>query len=401
MAGPRSIASIELGSTCIRVLVGEVREDGHLMITGVGEKPSRGVRKGEIVHFDHALSCVKSAIEEAEAQSRIGVEDIYLAVSGSDISGLVHRGSVPVARGDGVIGEDDVEHVVDTAKAVNLPPDRQILHTIQQHFYVDDQPGVVDPGGMEGAKLSVDVLLIHGVRNRMRNTVRVVRSAQVDAADVAFSGLCSALAVLTPEQKESGVMVIDLGGGTTEFFVYADKAVALGGSIAVGGDHITNDLALGLRIPTIQAERLKAQHGSAMVDLSQRGHSIPIPADGGFAGRHVNHVDVQHIIHARMDEMLAMIRKHLEERDLLHVLGAGIVLTGGGAHLRRVAELAEKTFRVPCSVGKPRNVSGLAVVTEGPEYATGIGMLRYALRSGRQSSPGIPFASWFKSLFGR
>ncbi|MEM7394669.1 MAG: cell division FtsA domain-containing protein, partial [Verrucomicrobiota bacterium] len=206
------------------------------------------------------------------------------------------------------------------------------------------------------------------------------------------------IAVLTPEQKESGVILIDLGGGTTDYFVYANQKVALAGAVAIGGDHITNDLALGLRIPTGQAERLKLQFGSAMVDLSQREQSVTIPPEGGFTGGQVKVVDIQTVINARMDEVLNMIRDKLAGEDVLHNVGAGIVLTGGGARLKRMNDLTAKVFGVPCNLGKPRNVSGLAVVTEGCEYAAPIGMLRFAEKSGRRPSAADGLFTWMKGL---
>ncbi len=399
MASLPPIVAIEIGTTKVRVLVAEVREDEHLMITGVRDQPSRGVRKGEIVHFDNALSCVRTAFDEAEMQSQVTINAVYVLLSGADIQAGTNKGSVPLVGPEQEILPDDIQHVLDTSKAISLATDREILHSIQQYFYVDDQQPVIDPKGMEGSKLSVDMLIVHGVRNRLRNTIKVVRSAHVEVQDVAFSGLCSALAVLTPEQKESGAIVIDLGGGTTDYFVYAEKAVAMAGTIAVGGDHITNDLGLGLGIPTVQAERVKVEHGSAMVDLSVRGQNISLPAEGGFTGRNVKLVDIQTIIHARVYETLSLVRNQLKEKDFLHLIGAGVILTGSGCKLKRIEELVQKVFQLPCHKGVPRNLSGLAVVTEGAEYAACIGMLRYALKVGSKESSSIPIFSMLKGIF--
>lgn len=396
------IVIVELGTAKIRVLVAEIREDGHLMVTGIGEQPSRGVRKGEVIHFDNALSFLRSALEEAEAQSRIVINEVYTLLSGGAIQGLINRGSVPVMEADHEIGEETIEHVLETAKAVSLPPDRDIVHTIQQHFYVDDQHSVVDPEGMEGSKLSVDMLVLHGVRSRMRNTLRVVKSAHVEVVDAAFSGLCAGLAVLDSEQKEMGALVIDLGGGTTDYVVYAEKTVAFAGSIAIGGDHVTNDLAIGLGIPAKQAEQLKREHGSAMIDLSMRERTVSLPAEGGFPGRTVKSVDLQTIIHARMLELFNMIKQQLLQQEILHLIRGGVILTGGGAHLKRMTELAEKIFEWPSFLGKAKNISGLAVVTEGREYAAPVGMLRFAARTlGRKDGGAFPLTSFLKSLFGK
>lgn len=395
------IVAIEVGTTKVRVLVGEVREDGHLMITGVSEQASRGVRKGEIIHFDNALSCIRSALDEADTQSRVTINEVHLLLSGGDIQGMINRGTVPVMGPDHEITQDDIEHVLETAKAVSLPTEREVLHTIQQHFYIDDQHSVIDPEGMESSRLSVASLILHGVRSRFRNTVRVVKTANVDVQDFAFSGLCAALAVLTPEQKESGALVIDLGGGTTDYFAYANQTVAHAGSIAVGGDHITNDMALGLSIHTPQAERLKVEFGSAMVDLSDRDKKVPIPSEGGFAGQYVRLLDVQTIANARMEELFSLIRSQLKEKELHHALGAGVILTGGGARMRRVTELGKKVFEMPCCLGMPKNISGLASVAEATEYAAPVGMLRYAMKTPRKGSAGLPFKALLKVFFGK
>jgi cell division protein FtsA len=396
------IVAVEMGTSTIRVLVGEAPEAGHLMITGVGQQPSRGVRKGEIVHFDNALTCVRSALDEAERQSRVSIQEVNVILSGGDIQSRVNRGSAPVMGPDKEIGEEDVDRALETAKALNLPSEREVLHTIHQHFLVDDQTGIVEPMGMEGAMLGVDMLIVHGVRSRLRNTVRIVKSAHVEVHSVAFGGLCSALAVLTPEQKENGVLVIDLGGGTTDYFVYADKAMAAAGSLSVGGDHITNDLALGLRIPMLQAERLKRQQGRAMVDLSLRRQKVSLPAEGGFAGRDVRLVDVHTIIEARMTELLDMVRAQLGGLDFSHQLSAGVVLTGGGARLGGIKDLVTKRFELPCDIGKPRSVSGLSVVTEGSEFAASVGMLRFGLRTqGQRASASLSIGSVLKGLFGK
>ena len=195
------IVAVEIGTTKIRTLIGESREDGHLMITGLGECPSRGIRKSEIVDFDNALACVRTSLHMAEENSHVMINQVHLLVSGGHLQSMIHRGSVPVLDRSDEITKEDMEHCMETARAVNLPQDREVLHTICQHYYVDDQDGVLNPEGMEGVKLAVDMLILHGIRSRLRNMVKVIRSVPIDVQDVAFSGLCAALAVLSPEQK--------------------------------------------------------------------------------------------------------------------------------------------------------------------------------------------------------
>lgn len=378
------VVALEIGTSRVRALVGEAREDGHVMITGLGECPSRGVRKGEIVDFDNALACVRTVLEAAETQSGVVIEQVHLLVSGGHIQSLVNRGMVPVQSETREITEEEIDNVMNVARAVNLPTDRQMLHSICQRFYVDGQQGVVNPEGMEGSQLALDMLIIHCIASRVRNAVRVVKSAHADVSDVAFSGLCAALAVLTPEQKESGVAVIDLGGGTTDYLAYADQAIACAGSLAVGGDHVTNDIALGLSLPMGQAEKLKIEVGDVWPDARARGATVALPASGGFPGRTVRVADLNTIIRARLEETLEMVRGELAKYDVSKQLGAGVVFTGGGAQMRGLLKLAEKIFDVPCAVARPRGVSGLAVVTEGPCYAAPVGMILYAYRSMRR-----------------
>lgn len=381
------VAALEIGTTKVRVVTGEAREDGAVMITGLGEVPSRGVRKGDVVDFDIAVESVRSALEDAEKRSEVSIHEIHLVVSGGDIQGLVNRGGTPIQDPSGEITQDDMDHCLDTARAVSLPHDRQLIHTVPQRYLIDDHHVVVTPEGMEGSKLSVDMLLLHGVRGRLRNTVRVVRTVPSEVEDVAFSGLCAALAVLSPEQKENGVVLLDIGGGTTDFVVYARGAIAWAGTLAVGGDHITNDVARGLRVATAQAEHLKEEFGNALIDLSARGQKIPVPQELGPSGRQVYLTDLNTIIHLRVEEIFQLVREILEKEDLLHLLGAGVVMVGGVTHLRNLDVLARKVFGLPSQIGKPRNFSGWTSVTESPDFAAALGMVRYGLsnmlRSGR------------------
>jgi len=393
------VVALEIGSSKVRALVGEEREDGYLMIIGVGEAPSRGVRKGEITDFDNALACAETVLAMAEKQSQVSIETVNLVITGGHIKSVVNRGTVPVLEDEGEITEEAIERVSEMARAISLSNDRDVLHTIHQQFYVDDQEGVVNPEGMVGAKLTASMLILHGVRNRVGTFVKLAHSAKVGVSGCAFSGLCAALAVLTPEQKESGCVVIDLGAGTTDYVVYADRCIATAGCIAVGGDHITNDLAMVLSIPMQQAEKLKMDVGAP--DAQAAGdQQIIIPAAGGFSGRSVRLRDVYSIIDARLDETLDLIRADVARHGLLNQLGAGVLLTGGGAYMRHIVEYMRHKWHLPCAIGRPKNVSGIAVATEGPEYAAVIGMLRFGLRSAEDSaSSGLK--AWFTKLFGR
>lgn len=395
------IVALEIGTSKVAALVGEMREDGNIMITGIGEQESKGVRKGAVIDLETAALCVKSALQAAEENGKVEIHEVHLVVSGGHFRSTINRGSVPVLNPDKVITNEDIEEVMEMARAVSLPDDRDVLHTICQHFCIDEQQYVVNPEGMEGSKLALDMLVLHGVRSRIRNTIRVVRSIPLEVLDVAFSGLCSALAVLTPEQKQGGVIVMDLGGGTTDYVAYAEDVIAAAGALGVGGDHVTNDIAQAFNIPNHRAETLKKENGMAVRDDSRARQEVALPAEVGFPGRNVNLLSLDTVIHARMEETLMMIKKQLDDDGITRHIGAGVVLTGGGAHLNGVGRLIESIFGLPCIVGKPKGMSGLVVAADKPEYAACCGLIQYGFKNAAEKRDTMRFGQWIKHLFAR
>ncbi len=394
------VVALEIGTSKVRVLVGETREDGQIMITGLGEVPSRGIRKAEVVDLEMAVACVKSALRAAEESSQVSISEVHLVVTGGHIEALVNRGGIPVLQPDREITDEDMEHAMDTARACSLANDRAVMHTITQRYLIDEHHSVLNPEGMEGAKLSVDMLILHGLRGRLRNTVKVVRSVPLEVYDVAFGGLCSALAVLSPTLKERGVLVIDFGGGTTDYLVYAQGSIAWAGSLALGGDHVTNDIATGLGLTLSEAEQVKELYGSAQADYSLRGQKVAVPSDVGGGDRFVSLHDLRTIAHLRVEEILCMIRDELVQQDLLHHLGAGIVICGGGARLSDIDRLTGRLFDTVCRIGKPRQFSGSAAVSSGPEYAATAGMVRYAISAMQRSAQSAgSLRDMFRAIF--
>ncbi len=373
------IVAVEIGTSRVRVFVGEAREDGGLMITAVGDCASSGMRKGELFHFESASSCLERALRQAEEAADITVNEVHVALSGSQIEGLPNRGEIPV---DGEITQEHIEHVCRVAREVTLPADREILHSIVGQFSVDGLCGV-SPEGMVGHQLAADVLIVHGQHARMFNLVRVVKGLKLEVADLLFSGLCAAISSLSAEQKLQGALLIDLGGGTTDYMAYAQAKIADAGAIGVGGDHVTNDIAKAFRLSTVEAEALKIQHGDAMVSAAGRTRRLPLPASAGEAPRTAKFSDLQNVIHLRMEETFGLIRARLQRQNLLNLLGGGVVLTGGGAYLKNATQLAEKVFGLPCEIGGPRNVSGMTANLAGPEYATGVGAVLCAYKNAR------------------
>ncbi len=395
------IVGIEIGTSKVLAMVGELREDGIVTITGLGEGSSSGVQKGQITDSTNVLQCLKPVLEAAEERSNVSIREVLLAVSGAHIKGFVNRGTIAVYDTNAGIAEDDVEEVKEVARNVSLPEDRLVLHSISQHFSIDGQHRVTRPEGMAGGQLSHDMLVIHGVRNRLNDAIMAVDKLHVDVHDMASSGLCSALAVLTPEQKRSGAIVIDMGGGTTDYVAYSEGVVAAAGALGVGGDHITNDIGIAFSIPTTQAEGLKLEDGSAIVEKSPDPDTISLASEGGFQGKTIKVKSLHTVVNLRCEEILNKVKDRLEEADVMHHVSAGLILTGGCAHLRGLPELAEKVFGLPCTIGKPLNVSGLATATAGPEYATVSGLVQYGFRSGKGAAGVTQLGSWLKGLFGR
>ncbi len=371
------IVALEIGTSKVRAVVAQARADGHLMVVGLGECPSRGIRKSEVFDFEHALSCVRMVLQDAEENSNVTIRSVFLAVSGGHIQSSIGHGNVPIYHESHEITVHDVEDVRAAASTLSLPSEREKLHVIGQGFSVDGGERVQNPVGLEAARLETDMLILHGIRSRLKNLIKVAKSVPVDVQDVAFDGLCSSLAVLTSEDKDHGVLLIDLGGGTTSYLSYVGGAVASGGCLGVGGDHLTNDLARGLRIPQVLAESLKEEYGAASVDIAGRSQKVEIKDNGGTSRRHVRMGDLQLITSLRAEEILKLVRAALRP-ETLDRLGSGVVLTGGGAYLRGMAPLAEKIFGVKCQLGRLRDVSGLSVGGAGVEYATSVGLLRYA-----------------------
>jgi cell division protein FtsA len=399
MAAP-PIVALEIGTSKIVALVGETREDNYIMITGTGECPSKGIRKGEIVDVNNASACVRRALDMAEENGKVSIREVVLAISGVHVQSMSNRGTVPILSKDGIIGEDDVEQVREVAKAVNLPTDREILHSLDQYYSLDDQDRVMKPEGMSGARLSHDMLVLHCVRSRLETSIRLVQSLSVDVDDVVFSGLCSGMSVLTPEHKRGGVVVVDLGGGATDYMAYASNVPAAAGVLGVGGDHVTNDIAMAFNISTSQAERLKRESGCATTGTVNRSQRLSMAPEVGFPGRSVNLSSLHSVIHARMEESLTIVRDRLSKEQALHHLGVGVVLTGGGAHLKGVVDLTEEIFQLPCEIGRPRGVTGVATVTDGPEYATCSGLVQYGFKAYSEKKRKPLFKQWLSSFVG-
>lgn len=384
---PSVIVGLEAGTSKVCAMVGEINAAGEVSIIGVGQAKSRGVRKGEIVDPVAAEEDIRNAIVDAEQMADVEIRSVYLGVTGAHVHGFNNRGGHPVVSADREIAPADVEDVLKNAKAINLPVENAVVHTIRQHFVVDGQGGIVNPVGLLGSRLEVDVHVIHGNYNRLQNPIRAVKALQIEVESIAFNGLASAMAVLTNEQKELGALVIDLGAGATEYAVYANGIIRHSGVLAVGGDHVTNDLAIGLKLPLARAEQLKLEHGSALMDPGLKGATLTLASDLGLPDKTVNLEHLRRIMALRLEETFQLIELDLDRAGLLDYLRAGIVLCGGGARTPDIDRLAEQVFHLPASASQPCAISGLATALNQPEFATAIGLVKYGAFQQQRHTP--------------
>lgn len=378
MARDSIVVGLEIGTSKVCAVVGETRGDGTIRILGVGQAPSRGVRKGEIVDFETAGKCIREALVDAEEKSDVMIGSVYLGVTGGHISGFNNRGAVTIPEDRDEICEEDFEDVQASAREVSIPAPNMFIHSLLQHYYVDGQDGVLNPIGMLGRKLEADFHIIHGVATRIKNSVRCVKEVGPEVLDVVYNPLATAQVLLDQNQKSLGALVVDFGGGTIDYLVYSDGAVRQSGSLAIGGDHITNDISLGLRIPMAKAERLKVEEGSVIIGGSRPGETITLKDETGFAGKEIEREMLNTIIHCRVREAFELLKKRLEDEDNLPFLGAGMMLTGGVSLLKGINHLAEEIFGMPVHLTHAQTVSGLTSAFENPQFSTAIGLIKYA-----------------------
>jgi len=371
------IVGLEIGTSKICVIVGEVTAANPLNIIGVGQARSRGVRKGEIADASLASEDVRNAIVEAEQMANVEIRSVYLGVTGHHIRGFNNHGVHPVVSADREITAEDVQDVIKNAKAINLPVDNTVVHAIRQLFQVDSQLGIQNPVGMYGAKVEVDVHVVHGHLDRLKNSIAVVRGLQLEVEEIVFTGLASALALLSSEQKELGSLVIDMGAGATEYVVYSDGIIKHTGVLAVGGDHISNDLAYGLKVPLGRADRLKIERGGAAVEDSVKGQTLSSNGEFGLPPKIINLEHLRRIMSLRLEETFELIEAELSGLGLLDRLRAGVFLCGGGARIPGIQALAGRMFQMPAFLGKTNSISGLKSALDQPEFATAIGLVKF------------------------
>jgi cell division protein FtsA len=397
MAKEKIHVGLEIGTTKVCAVVAECRRDGDVRLLGVGESPSRGVRKGEIIDFQNASKCVHDALADAEERSDHEIASVWLGVTGSHLQSYNNRSSVSMPE-ETEITDKEIADVELKGKAISIPKENVILHSIIQRYYVDGQEGVIDPQGMLGTKLEADYHIIHGVMTRIQNTIRCVKEFGIEVEEVVANSIASSQVVLDEAQKQAGVAVVDIGGGVTDYVVFLDGAVRHSGVIALGGDHITNDLCIGLRIPITRAEKLKIEEGSALLESGSAGDRITLKNDTGFSGKEIDRAMLNMIINARVAELFTIVRKRIQEQVPEHLLGAGVLLTGGCSLLRGMREVAETVFDAPVHLAHAHAVSGPTSAFQNPQLSTCIGLVKYA-QAVHSGMPPETFAEKIKNIF--
>lgn len=362
-------------------MVGNVGENGDVAIIGKGVQPSFGMRKGEVLDMGNLVGKVEEAVRQASTEANVDIGTVYLAVNSGSIETVRNRGSIAIHTQK--VTQDDVDEVMDYAKDVAIAQNRRPIHTWVLGYTVDGQSNILRPVGHSGGQLSLDVMVVHVDANCINNLKSIAESVNLDTTDIVFGGFCSAMSVLTPEQKQGGVAVVDIGGGTTKYLVYSDLRIAAAGSIPVGGDHVTNDISLAFNLPQATAEELKLQHGSAIVtgvSSSTGERRIPLSDTFGRKGQSISVKALQTVINARLNEILSLVRSRIAAAGVANRLAAGVVLTGGVTATPGVLDLAKSVFGgAPCSIGDPATtVSGLDGVSNRAAYATIAGLAVYA-----------------------
>jgi len=376
------VVGLDIGTTKICTVVGEV-SDGQVNIIGLGTFPSKGLRKGVVINIESTVQSIKKAVEEAELMAGCHLTSVYVGIAGGHIKGINSHGVIAVKNRE--IGQNDVKRVIDAASAVAMPMDREVIHIIPQEFIVDDQDGIKDPVGMSGVRLEGRVHIVTGAITSAQNIIKCANKAGLDVDDIVLEQLGSSEAVLTPEEKDLGVAIIDIGGGTTDLVIFSNGAIKHTCVFSLAGSHITSDLSMGLRTPVEDAEKIKIKYGCSLVALVRKDETIEVPSVGGRKPRVLSRQTLAEIVEPRVEEILTLVHNEVVKTGFADLLASGIVLTGGSAILEGIPELAEQIFNLPVRRGAPVGIGGLVDLVASPMYATGVGLVLYGSRNKGQS----------------
>ncbi len=401
------ICGLDIGTTKICAIVGEVTADG-VDIVGIGTHPSRGLRKGVVINIESTVESIKAAIEEAELMAGCEISTVYAGIAGGHIRGFNSHGIVAVK--DKEVQQPDVDRVIDAARAVAIPLDREVIHILPQEFIIDQQDGIKEPLGMSGVRLEAKVHIVTGAVTSAQNIVKCAQRVGLNVSDIVLEQLASSEAVLSKDEKDLGVALIDIGGGTTDLAIWTEGSIIHTSVLAVGGDHITNDIAVGLRTPMDDAERIKQRAGCAMSSMVEADETIEVPSVGGRKPRTLSRQILTEIIEPRVEEMFSLVHQEIQRTGYEDLLASGVVITGGTTLLDGMPELAEDILGLPVRLGVPQGIGGLVDVVRNPMYATGVGLVLYGCEHVEHRHFKIRddnvygkvrhrMSSWFRELF--
>ena len=391
------LVALDIGTSKIMAIVAEITPDGALEILGLGQHPSKGLKKGVVVNIEATVTGIQRALEEAELMADVKIRDVMTGIAGSHIKSFNSHGMVAIK--DKEVSQFDVDRVIETARAVNIPMDQQILHILTQEFIIDGQEDVREPVGMSGVRLEVKVHIVTGAVSAAQNIMKCVRRCGLEVRDLVLQPLASAIAVLSQDEKDLGVCLVDIGGGTTDIAVFTGGAIRHTAVIPIAGDQITNDIAMALRTPTKDAEDIKIAHGSALRQLASVNDVIEVPGVGDREPRQMSRQTLAEVIEPRVEELYSLIQRELRASGFEELLSSGIVLTGGSAAMQGMVELGEEVFHMPVRLGVPTYSGGLAEVVRNPRFSTGVGLLVSALEQKKRDEHVRMHTANFKNVF--
>jgi cell division protein FtsA len=402
------VVGLDIGTAKVMVVVAEVLPGGELKLAGLGVAPSNGIKRGVVVNIDATVQSIQQALREAELMADCKITEVYTGIAGSHIKSINSRGMVAIK--DREVTQQDVERVIETAKAIPIPTDQQVLHILNQEFIVDGQGDVREPLGMSGVRLEVNVHIVTGAVSAAQNIIKCVRRCGLEVNDLILQPLASATAVVSEDEKDLGVCLVDIGGGTTDIAIFTQGAIRHTGVIPIAGDQITNDIAMALRTPTKDAEDIKRRYGCALKQLADPQQMVEVPGIGERSARQLSRQTLAEVIEPRIEELYSLVQAELRRSGYEELLSSGIVLTGGSSSMQGMVELGEEIFHMPVRIGQPQYHGGLAEVVRNPRYATAVGLLLLGVQQQRQhhlahaqlgSLAGLidRMKSWFKGNF--
>ncbi|HSF46842.1 MAG TPA: cell division protein FtsA [Burkholderiales bacterium] len=402
------IVGLDVGTSKILCVVAEMKPDGGMEVVGMGHHPSRGLKKGVVVNIESTVNAIQRAVEEAELMADCQIREVYTGIAGSHIKSFNSHGMVAIK--DREVSQVDVDRVMETAKAVNIPTDQQILHILNQEFIIDGQEDVREPLGMAGVRLEAKVHIVTGAVSAAQNIMKCVRRCGLEVKDLVLQPLASATAVLSEDEKDLGACLVDIGGGTTDVAVFTGGAIRHTAVIPIAGDQITNDVAMALRTPTRDAEYIKCRHGCALTQLADPGQTVEVPGVGDRGARQLSRQTLAEVIEPRVEELYSLVQAELRRSGFEELLSSGLVLTGGSSAMPGMVELGEEIFHLPVRLGLPQYVGGLSEVVRNPRYSTALGLLLTALtqrerqqlvkmRNGSIKSLANRMKAWFQGNF--